>query len=317
MHPQLADELRAILVRAQELMDDVEEATLPQDLLEAHLATLRRLQALCNPGNDNENENDVHEKELRPLQKQPRKATNAQVGGPKDPWKRITNLEHLPEVAEHVRIHIRKHGSNPRKFMRTLGLINDCGDYMSSKDLGDAFMSRYKWTIQVERRDEQVHILQLFDDLFWFDVMQLLRPGGSGRVGGTMLKELDAFLTPLLLRDDTLDKETVIQNVGDWSIRGSKINVLSKLYNPGVLLVLHKELSRSFLEGRFTASGHYFDGAIDRLNALNLKAYISSTSVGALAANIRALMIKPFETAYIEQSRKRRRIDSDDGTDEL
>ncbi|XP_014559657.1 hypothetical protein COCVIDRAFT_91311 [Bipolaris victoriae FI3] len=75
--------------------------------------------------------------------------------------------------------------------------------------------------------------------------MQVLRPRGTGRVGDSMLQELRRFLAPLNFTQLGLEQDTVIANVGEWSIRGSKINKLCKLYGSGAILVLHKQLSRS------------------------------------------------------------------------
>jgi hypothetical protein len=177
--------------------------------------------------------------------KKRRKVAKSKLGGAKDPWKRITNLGRLPDVAEYITIYIEKYGDSAESFLQTSGLANHFSGHTLIDDLGNAFMSRYCWTHKVERRDEQVHVLQLFNDLFWFDIMQLLRPKGSGRVGGVMLEELDEFLEPLQLEKIGFQKSTVIKNVGDWSIRGSKINKLCALYGPGVILVLHRQLSRN------------------------------------------------------------------------
>lgn len=181
------------------------------------------------------------------MQKKRKRTAEATLGGARDPWKRITNLDSLPQLPEHVKAHIRKYPDikDAEKFLRTLSLTSNCGQYNSQNDLGDAFMARYSWTQQVERRDDQVHILQLFNDLFWFDMMQLLRPQGTGRVGGVMRDELDKFLTPLELEGMDLDKEEVMANVGKWSIRGAKVNKLCNSWSAGVMLVLHKELSRN------------------------------------------------------------------------
>jgi hypothetical protein len=168
------------------------------------------------------------------------------VGGPKDPWKRITNMTQLPALSEYIAGHIAKYPTqdDTEKFLRTLALTSNCGDYSSKDDLGNAFMARYTWTQRVERRNEQTQLLQLFNDLFWFDMMQLLRPKGTGRVGGAMRDELDRFLTPLNFQRMNLEKDAVIANVGDWSIRGAKINILCNMFGPSVILVLYRELSR-------------------------------------------------------------------------
>jgi len=215
------------------------------------LATLARLNRVCGHNNSDytENEDETLEEELHQLHKKRKLAVKvpATLGGPKDPWKRITNptnLGQLPDVSEYILIHIQRHGNNAQKFLRTLALVSDCGDYTSSDDLGNAFMSRYRWTNRVDRREEQIRVLQLFNDLFWFDIMQCLRPKGTGRVGDAMLAELDAFLTPLHFESIGLDKGVVIGNVGEWSLRGAKINKLCKVYGPGIILVLHKEFSR-------------------------------------------------------------------------
>jgi hypothetical protein len=129
--------------------------------------------------------------------------------------------------------------------MRTLALTSKCSEFSSKDDLGNAFMARYAWTQRVERRNEQTQVLQLFNDLFWFDMMQLLRPKGTGRVGGVMRNELDRFLTPLGFQSMNLEKETVISNVGNWSIRGAKINMLCNYFGPGIILILHRELSKN------------------------------------------------------------------------
>ncbi|CAO2652458.1 Nn.00g007410.m01.CDS01 [Neocucurbitaria sp. VM-36] len=304
MEDQVVEELKALMDRAQALMDQAEPTILRNVLDDKRLATVQQLYSQCTDCDD------IQEKELRPLQKKRKKASGAEVilGGPRDPWKRITNLSQLPKLANHVSIHIQKYpdSEDAEKFLRTLALTSDCGEYDSKHDLGNAFMARYAWTQRVERRDEQVHVLQLFNDLFWFDMMQLLRPKGTGRVGGVMRDELDKFIAPLDFEFMKLEKDVVIANVGDWSIRGSKINKLCNYFGPGVILILHKELSRSFLEGRFTASGDYFEGAIDRLDTLGLKDYADTTGAGTLAQNIRTLLIKPFRDAYryAEQDRQ-------------
>ena len=147
-------------------------------------------------------------------------------------------------------------------------------------------MVRYEWTQRVERHDERIHVLQLFNDLFWFDMMQLLRPRGSGRVGGVMRDELNRYLTPFNFEELNLDKEDVMANVGDWSVRGAQINKLCTPYGSSVVLVLHRELSRDLyvahvppdpptdtvsLEGKFTVSGAYFEGAIARLKSTGIE----------------------------------------------
>lgn len=63
------------------------------------------------------------------------------------------------------------------------------------------------------------------------------------------------------------------------------------------------------LEGRFTASGPYFQGAVDRLTKLGLKDYIDDTGAGTLATRVRKLLIKPFQKAY-ERAGLRRRATS-------
>ncbi|OAL49475.1 hypothetical protein IQ07DRAFT_644635 [Pyrenochaeta sp. DS3sAY3a] len=71
------------------------------------------------------------------------------------------------------------HAHDAETFLRMAGLTSNCGDYMTREVLGDAFVARYHWTNQVDRREEQVRVLQLFNDLFWFDMMHLLRPKGT------------------------------------------------------------------------------------------------------------------------------------------
>ncbi|KAI4923511.1 hypothetical protein J4E85_008550 [Alternaria conjuncta] len=301
----LAEELAELVDRAQDLMDQAGQSSNFRTLLDAkRLATLQRLYDQCTECED------VQEKELSPLLKKRKHVPEVLLGGPRDPWKRITNLEHLPEVPEYVNAHIRKHPGNAEdeKFLGILSLTSNCGQYNSTNDLGNAFMARYSWTQQVERRDDKIHILQLFNDLFWFDIMQLLRPRGTGRVGAIMRDELDKFLTPLDFDQMKLQKEEVMENVGDWSIRGSKINKLCSRYGPGVIIVLHRQLSRSFLEGKFTASGPYFEGAIHRLDDLKLHNYLENTNTGSLGISIRQLLIRPFQEAFWQSERARNAV---------
>ncbi|EMD95249.1 hypothetical protein COCC4DRAFT_149401 [Bipolaris maydis ATCC 48331] len=317
MEAQFAEELKLLLDQAQALMDRPEGfplINLRNILDDERLATIKRIYDSCtrddcgNEDVDPDSGVEVQEQDLRPLRKKRKiggEKKRVVLGGPADPWKRITNMPQLPALAEYICAHLSKYpdSQDAEKFLRTLTLSSKCGEYDSRDDLGNAFMARYSWTQQVERRNEQVYVLQLFNDLFWFDMMQILRPRGTGRVGDSMLQELRRFLAPLNFKQLGLEQDVVIANVGEWSIRGSKINKLCKLYGSGAILILHKQLSRSFLEGKFTASGPYFKGAVERLNVLKLKDYVKNTGADTLATRIRKLLVKPFQEAYNENNR--------------
>ncbi|KAJ5062908.1 hypothetical protein J3E72DRAFT_373639 [Bipolaris maydis] len=296
MESQKIEELGALLDRLHVLIGEVDKPNIIRDALDTEqLDTLRTIYEICVECEE------LEEGDLLPLKKtkKRKRGLKSQLGGPGDPWKRITNLEILPALPVFVTTHLKKYPADTEaeNFLRALSLASNCGQYSSADDLGNAFMARYKWTQQVERRDEKIHIFQLFNDLFWFDMMQLLRPHGTGRVGAMMRVELDRFLTPLDFDKMGLQKHEVMANVGDWSIRGAKIHKLCVRYGPGVILVLHKQLSRSFLEGRFTASGPYYNGAINRLDSLGLNTYINNSGAELLAISIRNLLIKPFQEA--------------------
>jgi hypothetical protein len=179
-----------------------------------------------------------------PPRKKPRNAAANNSKSRLNPWKRIMDLAALPDLPVAVHEHLTKHGAAAAPYLNYRSAKHEVLQ-LSSEQTGDAFMSRYQWTAWRMGQQDQCGILILFGHLFWFDLVQIIRPQGNGRVGETMEEKLRGLLRDVVSDEHNggLQLETAMDNISEWSLRGKKLNQLCRLYNPGLVFFLHKQFS--------------------------------------------------------------------------
>ena len=80
--------------------------------------------------------------------------------------------------------------------------------------------------------------------LAYYDLVKLVRPQGSGRrVGHVMLKELGSFLEPVLGSKSPIQIDVAARQLSEWSVHGSKLELLCAEFGPGCLFFLGDLLS--------------------------------------------------------------------------
>lgn len=84
----------------------------------------------------------------------------------------------------------------------------------------------------------------LFTMLMYFDLVQLIQPGGNGRVGELMMEEIIHFLGPLV-DAGVIDADVTLKHINEWSLIGARVALLCQKFGPGSLFYLEKQLSRN------------------------------------------------------------------------
>lgn len=174
------------------------------------------------------------------------KRPQSEKNAPRNPWGRFLILKslYLPPVFHH---HVQEHGADPGLFFTDKGslrrTITDSGD--ESDAVGDAFVSRYKYTIELADRRTTDNWRWCFVMLMYYDLVKLIKPGGSGRVGRLMYKEIMDFLDPLL-GTTSIKPNVAFRQLGEWSLQGSRLDVICTQFGDGSLFFLDSQLSPHF-----------------------------------------------------------------------
>lgn len=156
------------------------------------------------------------------------------------PWKRVMNIQSL-RLSANVQDRIESCGTDPMKFLNEHTWLNHSIDEFDAGTIGDAFMACYTYTKELEDKEELGRVRWLFQMLMFWDLVKLIRPGGSGRIGHIMEAELRAFLGPL---QQSLDSESAVVKMSEWKCCGEKLDVLCQRFGPGCLFLLGTHLSR-------------------------------------------------------------------------
>ncbi|EXJ62447.1 hypothetical protein A1O7_02882 [Cladophialophora yegresii CBS 114405] len=236
--------------------------------------------------------------------------TTANDAGPSS-WSRFLRLKSsdlcLPEA---VREHLDVYGDDAAIFLLDIDTLDDeISTSISSADRGNAFSSRYAYTLSLQDRRQKDTLRWGFVMIMYFDLVKLIRPSGSGRVGRNMHRDLQEYLGAVL-EYEGVDANVALGDVNEWSIHGSKLSALCEEFGPGCLFYLDGHLTPDFLKNKYTASGKAHDEAFSHLHRIGLKSKVANSSANRLAANVRSLLIRPFEQVHPEfQSEDARRRD--------
>ncbi|CAD6580006.1 MAG: hypothetical protein ASARMPREDX12_009434 [Alectoria sarmentosa] len=197
------------------------------------------------------------------LQNHRSKRPQSDKNAPRNPWGRFLILKslYIPPVSHH---HVQEHGADPGLFFTDNGslrrTITDFGD--ESDAVGDAFVSRYKYTIELADRRTTDNWRWCFVMLTYYGLIKLIKPDGSGRVGRLMYKEIMDFLDPLLgMR--SIKPNVAFRQLREWSLEGFDYQSIS--------------------------TGEYYDGPIAHLNQLRLAQKAAQSGANELEHGIRQL----------------------------
>jgi hypothetical protein len=109
--------------------------------------------------------------------------------------------------------------------------------------LGDALMARYQYTKEGYRQREKNRFQLAFTNLFYFDLVRLIRPQASGRVGHIMHAQIRDFVAPIVGPNSAVQPDVAAKEINKWSLIGAKLNVLCAEFGPGCLFFLGDMLS--------------------------------------------------------------------------
>lgn len=152
--------------------------------------------------------------------------------------------------------HLQDHGADPRIFFTDKGsslrrTIMDSGD--ESDAVGDVFMSRYNYTIELEDRSTTDNWRWCFIMLMYFDLVKLIRPDASGKkVGHSMHEDMEMmdFLKPLV-ETGAIKPEVACRQFTEWCLQGSKLDLICTHFGEGSLFFLGPSAVREFRVKRF------------------------------------------------------------------
>lgn len=158
-----------------------------------------------------------------------------------DPWSPVTRLASIvlmPVLASYLQAPDR---SDPGGVLNDPQILQNLVQEFAGDTISDAFMASYQYTAQLEARAGMDKVRWLFSMLLMYDLVRLIRPHGSGRVGSIMKVHLVRFLEPIASPER--DVEGMAVNLTIWSTRGKKLNVLCETFGPGCLFYLGEVLS--------------------------------------------------------------------------
>ena len=161
---------------------------------------------------------------------------------PRHPWAVFMRLKDVTLPLE-VQKFLRK-TTDPIKFLSDEKILENKIDQFGSETVADAFVACYKYTLQLETRRSTDQFRWCFTMLMYFDMVRLIRPEGSGKVGPMMLQELETVLGPIL-EQLHVDKQQALQRIDKWSLYGAKLSQLCDVFGEGCLFFLGAYLSEN------------------------------------------------------------------------
>lgn len=161
---------------------------------------------------------------------------------PRHPWGPFLKRKTLELAPVYVR-HLRKHGTDAIRFLNDGCSLQHRIAHYDHRTVGDAFLSCYQYTQRLEARQTMDRVRWCFTMLMYFDLVKIIRPHGSARVGCLMLEDIKSFLGPVLSQT-TLSADLALQQLNEWSRCGYKLSLLCAEFGPGSLFFLQSLLSR-------------------------------------------------------------------------
>ena len=161
---------------------------------------------------------------------------------PRHPWGPFLKRKTL-ELAHVYVQHLQKHGTDAIRFLNDGYSLQHRIAHYDHSTVGDAFLSCYQYTRQLDSRQTMDRVRWCFTMLMYFDLVKITRPHGSARVGCLMLEDIKSFLGPVL-GHTTLSADLALQQLNEWSRCGYKLSLLCSEFGPGSLFFLQSLLSR-------------------------------------------------------------------------
>ena len=157
---------------------------------------------------------------------------------PHNPWAAFSKIESLVLPAPYEK-HIKKYGSDPARFLNDkVTLTHQIAELSSDK--GDAFLACFRYTLHLQSREAKDRVRWFFSMLLYFDLAQLKKPAGSGRVGHLMEERIRDLV------DKRVPGEALpLDELGKWSKQGSKLDVFCQAFGVGSLFFLEHLLSEN------------------------------------------------------------------------
>lgn len=144
-----------------------------------------------------------------------RKRSGAAGKKPRHPWAPFMRLQGValpPAVGKHL----EKKGTDAVTFLSDHKSLMHKIDQFGSEAIADAFVACYKYTVDLETRQTTDHFRWCFSMLMYFDLVRLIRPHGSGKVGPLMLQDIENVLGPVL-EELGIDKKQALEQIRQWS----------------------------------------------------------------------------------------------------
>ena len=208
--------------------------------LARHFTPSRAIDELNAEGEGGAEEAAAEEREDLPPPTKKRKAAGTGSKKPRHPWGAFMRLQEvtLPVTVEK---YLRK-GTDPMQFLADAKIMNHQIGTFGHEAVADAFVACYKYNLHLETRRSMDHFRWCFTMLMYFDMVRLIRPDGSGKVGFMMLQELEAVLGPVL-EQIGVDKQQALERIDQWSLHGAKLGQLCDEFGAGCLFYLGDQLS--------------------------------------------------------------------------
>ena len=139
--------------------------------------------------------------------------------------------------------HLQRYGPDPAGFVNDQSRLTSQPLVFKSGEVGDAFVVRYRYTLELEARRTKDNVRWCFTMLMYYDLVRLIRPQSTGRVGQLMFNDISDFLRPLT-KTPWLEEQHAFEQLNEWSRCGRKLNVLCRIFGEGCLFFLAERLSR-------------------------------------------------------------------------
>ncbi|EON69085.1 hypothetical protein W97_08398 [Coniosporium apollinis CBS 100218] len=210
---------------------------------------------------------------------------------PMNPIIRLDTLSLDPVVNRFL----QSHGPDAPVFLaRAGGQIRATVKDTEAGSDADAFLERYKLTLNLNAQLDTNNQLWCYSMLFYYDLVKQYNPNGSGRVGDLMWEDIVAWFGRVL-NNAPICAADLVKNLNKWSVLGKRLHNLSVEFGSGFVFFLGHVLSRNFVANRLTGSGRYFDDAVLKLRELKLADIAAESRANELGQAIRDHLIKPFK----------------------
>lgn len=160
---------------------------------------------------------------------------------PMNPIMRLDTLSLNPVVNRFL----QSHGPDALVFLaRAGGQIRATVEDAEAGCDADAFLVRYKLTLNLNAQLDTNNQLWCYSMLFYYDLVKQYNPDGSGRVGHLMREDIVAWFGRVL-DNAPICAPDLVKNLNKWSVLGKRLHNLSIEFGSGFVFFLGHVLSRN------------------------------------------------------------------------